>query len=111
CKNEAEQKFIADTVSEFINQNLDIEINRIKSHLRHNEIHFLGFKLIKSKRSIWILFDNPKEYTDHLKKFKLYTYTQCQAFMKWFKSILNHFDIVNDMGDFLDRVEQKLYRE
>ncbi|MBO4680244.1 MAG: hypothetical protein J5626_11320 [Lachnospiraceae bacterium] len=110
CHNEAEQRFIADAISSFINQNLEIEINQVKSHYRHNEIHFLGFALIKNKRSIWILFDNPKEYTDRLKRFKLYTYTQCQAFMKWFRGILNYFDIVNDMGNFLDKVEQRLYR-
>ena len=71
----------------------------------------MGFKIIKNKRSIWILFDNPKEYTDSLKRFKLYTYTQCQDFMKCFRGILNYFDIVNDMGNFLDKVEQRLYRK
>ena len=109
CKNEEEQKFITETISKFIEQNLDIELNQVKSHYRHNEIHFLGFKIIKSKRSVWILIDNLKEYADRLKQFKFYSYAQCQAFMKWFRGILNYFDIVNNMGDFLDKVNKRLY--
>lgn len=77
CHNQAEQKFIADTISQFIESNLDIELNKEKIQFRHNEIHFLGFKIIKNKRSIWILMDNPKEYTDVLKKFKFNTNEQC----------------------------------
>ena len=110
CNNEAEQKYIADVISSFIDTNLEIEINQIKSHYRHNQIHFLGFKIIKNKRSIWIFIDNLKEYTSRLRQFKLNTYSQCHAFMKWFRGILNYFDIVNDMGEFLDTVSLRLYR-
>ncbi|MBQ6298265.1 MAG: group II intron reverse transcriptase domain-containing protein [Selenomonadaceae bacterium] len=105
CHNEAEQRFIVDAISSFINQNLEIEINQVKSHYQHNEIHFLGFALIKSKRSIWILFDNPKEYTDRLKRFKLYTYTQCQAFMKWFRGFGN----VYQYGEGREKISIDIY--
>ena len=39
----AVRKFIAETIREYVNQNLDIELNNSKSYLRHNEI---GFKRI-----------------------------------------------------------------
>ena len=42
----AVRKFIAETIREYVNQNLDIELNNSKSYLRHNEI---GFKRIWKK--------------------------------------------------------------
>ena len=84
----------------YIDNELDIEINEAKSHYRHNEIHFLGFKIVKSEQAVWVLVDNYKEYAARLKQFKFNTYAQCQEFMKWFCGVLNYFDIVNDMGDF-----------
>lgn len=109
CHNTEEQKYIAEIISEFIGQELDIELNEDKSNFRHNEIHFLGFKLIKNKRSIWIYIDNPKALTDRLKKFKLKTYEQCHEFMKWLRGILNYFDIVNDMSKILKQIVERLY--
>ena len=52
CYNEAEQKFIATAISKFAKENLSLKLNTDKSHFKHNEIHLLGFKLIKNKRSI-----------------------------------------------------------
>lgn len=110
CNNEMEQKFIAETISEYVNQNLDIELNNSKSYLRHNEIHFLGFKIIRSgHKSIWILIENTKEYEKSLKRFKFNTYSQCQNFMKWLRGILNYFDIVNNMGKLLSKIYKRLY--
>ena len=109
CKNEAEQKYIAEVISEFVKTKLEIELNQDKSHFRHNEIHFLGFKLIKNKQSIWILIDNLKNYTEELKKFKLNTYSQCNQFMKWLRGVLNYFDIVNDMENLLEKIKWRLY--
>lgn len=71
CHNEAEQKFIAQTLNKYIENELDIEINEAKSHYRHNEIHFLGFKIVKSgHNSVWVLVDDFKEYAARLKQFK-----------------------------------------
>ena len=109
CHNAQEQQFIAETISNFINQNLEIKLNEQKSKFRHNEIHFLGFNLVKNKQSIWILIDNLKEYTRQLKRFKFYTYEQCREFMTWFRGILNYFDIVNNMASLLSLISKKLY--
>ena len=109
CHNEAEQKFIASTLGKYIDNELDIEINEAKSHYRHNEIHFLGFKIVKSGHSVWVLIDNFKEYAARLKQFKFNTYAQCQEFMKWFRGVLNYFDIVNNLEDLLRAVADKLY--
>ena len=109
CHNKAEQEFIAETISNFVKQNLDIELNKEKSHYRHNEIHFLGFKITKSGHgSVWIFIDKSKEYTNELKRFKLNTNEQCRTFMKWLRGILNYFDIVNNMGDLLSKIARKL---
>ena len=51
CHNTEEQKYIAEIISEFIGQELDIELNEDKSNFRHNEIHFLGFKDLKGSNS------------------------------------------------------------
>jgi hypothetical protein len=105
-----EQKFITDTISDFINSNLDIELNNAKSYLRHNEIHFLGFKMVRSgHNSIWILIEDVGAYTKSLKKFKFNTYEQCQDFIRWFRGILNYFDIANNMGNLLSRIYRRLY--
>ena len=109
CHNEAEQKFITTAISKFVKENLALKLNTDKSHFRHNEIHFLGFKIIKNKRSVWILIDNLKEYTACLKDFKFNTYSQCQDFMKWFRGVLNYFDIANNIGELLTRISLKLY--
>lgn len=110
CHNAEEQKYIESTIKEFIQHNLDIEINETKSHTRHNEIHFLGFKMVKSgHNSIWILIDNVKEYLSEIKRLKLNTLKQCQDFMKWFRGIINYFDIANNINDFLKAVNRKLH--
>ena len=67
CHNEAEQKFISQVLTQFINSEFEIEVNEDKSHFRHNEIHFLGFKIVKSGYSVWVLIDNYKEYAARLK--------------------------------------------
>ena len=60
-------------------------------------------------RLFWILIDNLKEYTACLKGFKFNSYSQCQDFMKWFRGILNYFDIANNIGELLTRISLKLY--
>ena len=110
CHNVEEQKYIEESVKEFISQNLEIEINEAKSHKRHNEIHFLGFKLVKNgHNSIWILMDAPKEYLAKVKRLKLNTLKQCQEFMKWLRGVINYFDIANNLNEFLSAVNRKLY--
>ncbi len=63
CHNEAEQRYIASKLSKYIDNELDIVINEAKSHYRHNEIHFLGFKIVKSGHSVWVLVDNFNRYS------------------------------------------------
>lgn len=110
CHNAQEQKYIEESVKEFIKENLEIEVNDAKSHKRRNEIHFLGFKLVKSgHNSIWILMDAPKEYLTKVKSLKLNTLKQCQEFMKWIRGVINYFDIANNLNDFLNAVNRKLY--
>lgn len=109
CHNIEEQKYITETISRFISQELDIELNEEKSNFRHNEIHYLGFKLIKNKRSIWIFIDKPKQLRAKLKKFKFKTYEQCHEFMKWLRGILNYFDIVNDMSKMIQQIIERMY--
>ena len=63
CHNQAEQQYITDKLTKFIDNELDIEIKEAKSHYRHNEIHFLGFKIVKSgQNTVWVLVDDFKEY-------------------------------------------------
>ena len=110
CHNAQEQKYIEESVKEFIRENLEIEVNEAKSHKRRNEIHFLGFKLVKSgHNSIWILMDTPREYLTKIKSLKLNTLKQCQEFMKWIRGVINYFDIANNLNDFLSAVNRKLY--
>lgn len=109
CYNEAEQKFIATAISKFAKENLSLKLNTDKSHFKHNEIHLLGFKLIKNKRSIQILIDNLKKYTACLKGFKFNNQSQCQEFIKCFRGIFNYFDIANNIGELLTRITLKLY--
>ena len=58
----------------------------MSSHYRHNEIHFLGFKIIRGgHNTVWI------------------------EFIKWFRGVLNYFDIVNNLAKFLKAVADRLY--
>ena len=53
----------------------------MSSHYRHNEIHFLGFKIIRGgHNTVWI------------------------EFIKWFRGVLNYFDIVKNLAKGRKRV-------
>ena len=109
CRNESEQQYIFGKVREFINKDLDIQINQDKIVLGVGEVHFLGFKLAPNQRSIWITMDKPRKYLDELKRFKFNTIEECRYFLKWFRGVLNYFDIVNDMAEFIKKVGLRLY--
>lgn len=109
CGNVEEQAYIAKRIKEFIDSSLEIEINEDKSKLRHNIIEFLGFRMIKSNKGIWIYAKNEEEIIEKINNFKFNSLEECLYFEKWFYGILRYYDIVNDLGKVLKQIENRLY--
>ena len=95
---------------DFVANNLDIEINEAKTELGKDRLKFLGFYLFKvaNNGKTGIRVAEPDKLYDKLKKFDFWNVKDCLYFLKWFKGILNYYDIVNDLSDFLRKTELRL---
>lgn len=112
CCNKEEQEYIKEQVTEFIRNNLEIEINEAKTKYRKNEFDFLGFHLKKSKErngAVWIRISEPERYLKKLDEFRFNTVEDTLRFVKWYRGIMYYYDIVNDMGYLIDRIQDRMY--
>lgn len=110
CKFPEEQEYIYNRIREFVDQELDIEINEAKTKLGRDKVNFLGFLLIKSNKSIWIKIGDMKKYSEEIKRFNFNSVNECREFMKWYLGVIRYFDIANNVAEFLNKIVLRLLR-
>ena len=103
-----EQEYIWDKLVEFIENQMEIEVNLEKSRRRRNKTDFLGFHIMKSDK-VWIKVKDEEEVVTAAKKIKVLSHEGVRRFKRFLVGIFNYYDIVNDMGKLLDRLYNYLY--
>lgn len=110
-----EQDYIWNKLIEFIETEMEINVNLAKSKKRRNKTDFLGFHFMKSvksggAKSIWITVKDEREITRTAKqKLRQGDRLSLVNFKKYFLGVLNYFDIVNSMRKLLPKIENLLY--
>lgn len=109
CRNKEEQEEVARLIRGFVNESEIATINEDKSRLGYGPFNFLGYRIIKNKQSLWIKMDNIQKYNKELKHFKFNSIQNCKDFVIWLRGILQYYDIANDLEDFLNKIDRRLY--
>ena len=107
CSCREAQLYVWDRIQEFIKNEMEICVNQEKSLMNHNRTKFLGFKIRKTDKSlkrVWIEINNEEKRLEEVKEVKLKQWYDLLTFKKRLIGILNYFDIVNNMRNFLSEV-------
>lgn len=106
----SEQTYIWSKIENFINNKMEIDITSVKNKFRQNKTDFLGFHLFKGiTGSTWIKIQDEQSIYNEIKKIKITSHKNIYQFKRFFIKILNYFDIVNNMGDLLSKIETYLF--
>lgn len=109
-----EQLWISEILRDFINSELDVEINEDKTRLGYNAFNFLGFRIIKqrnqNKSYICIVPADPKAIKEKLKSLKWKTPLDIRKSLKSYVGILNYYDICNNLDDIISYLGLKLVK-
>lgn len=110
CSSEEEQRYIYESLVEFINNELDITINYEKTKLGVNcAIRFLGYRIRKTN-SVIISPSNEKEIVKELKKHKFNSLYEGQKFIQWASGIFNYYDICSNLSHIIDKMNMRMYK-
>lgn len=103
-----EQLYIWSVIKDFISAKIDI--NFITYKIRQNKADFLGFHLMKGiTNSTWIKIKDEQRIYNEIKKIKIVNHKNIVKFKKYLIKILNYYDIVNDMGNLLNKINCYLF--
>ena len=105
-----EQEEIYRRLIEFIETEMEVEVNLAKSRKRRDKTDFLGFHIIKSA-SVWIMIKNEKKIRTEIKRIKLENYNGVKKFKRYLIGILNYFDMANNLRDILRYIDNYLYHQ
>lgn len=108
CKCEEDRNYCYELVKNFIESNLEIQINQTKTKLGNNEtIRFLGFAITKTQR-ISIVVADPKGIGNEVSSRVLKTHKDLVQFRKYILGILNYYDICNNLSYIIDKIVNRL---
>ena len=110
ASTEEEREYIWNKLMVFIETELDLKVNLAKSKKRRNKTDFLGFHYIKNVGKLWIKVKDEREIYEAAKqKIGKGSVGEVLEFKKYLLGILNYFDITNEIGRLLGKIELKLY--
>lgn len=107
-----EQLWIAEMLQQFIESELDIQINQDKTRLGYNAFNFLGFRIIKQKNQnkqyICIVPSDPKGIKEKIRGMKWRSSNDIRKSLKTLIGLLNYYDICNNLDEMLSAIGRKL---
>lgn len=104
-----EQLYIINQIKNFMNDVMQLDVNALFIKMNQNKVNFLGFRLIKDKRSIWIKVKNEQIIYNEIRKFTINSHYNIMKFKKFVLRFLYYYDIVNDMSKLLNKISQYLF--
>lgn len=109
CRDPEVRDYIYNDLSDFINRELDIEINEEKTHLGNNEtIKFLGFAITKTQSISIGIADEVKNLSE-LKDWKFNSHEEILNFIRWLNGKLNYYDICNNLKRYISKIIDRIW--
>ena len=109
-----EQLWIAEILRNFINNELDIQVNEDKTRLGYNAFNFLGYRIIKQKNLnksyICIVPSDPEAINEKIKQMKWRSPENIRQSLKVLVGLLNYYDICNNLDNILSKIGLKLVK-
>lgn len=109
-----EQLWIKEILTTFINEELDIKVNKEKTQLNYNAFNFLGYRIIKQKNLnksyICIVPADPEAINEKIKGMKWRSPENIRKSLRVLIGLLNYYDICNNLANMLDKIGLKLVK-
>lgn len=109
CQTKNDLERLQKMLENCLTNQLQLSLQHIEYQTFTNKFRIAKFYIKKDKSFVKITIDNLDDLKKIVKKHKFSAYRDTNIFCKWIIQILTYYDIANDIDDFLQYVNNRLF--